>query len=66
MDEYDWSYEDMVLQLEDAVDCLKVVVGDAYIYMFLFVITFYTIIAYFTSLYFKLKLSLSLRKAVMS
>ena len=31
-----WSYEDMIIQVEDCVDCLKALHGDTYDYMFLF------------------------------
>ena len=31
-----WTYEDMVVQVEDCIDCLKVVHQDKYQYLFLF------------------------------
>ena len=31
-----WSYDDMILQLEDCVDCLKAINNEKYDYLFLF------------------------------
>ena len=31
-----WTYEDMIVQVEDCIDCLKAIHGNAYEYLFLF------------------------------
>ena len=31
-----WSYKDMMIQVEDCIDCLKALHGDRYEYLFLF------------------------------
>ena len=36
MDKGYWSYKDMIIQVEDCMDCLKAIHGDAYKYLFIF------------------------------